>query len=618
MGKIMGFFHPEVIFTKEKGRYLHCLDDMTQAFETAFPHLIQKSSSFLSDHFGLAQTEFSSASLPVLPLIKRDGGQTFGIVLDGELYNAPELSAELTSRKRAFDPSSDADILLTSYLEFGPSFAEKLNGTFAFAIMDVPNNRLILYRDHAGIKPLFYSVKEGTLVFSSQLKGLFAFDKIRPVLDKNSLNEIFSIGPAKTRGTGVFSGIQEVPPAHFLFCSQDGVSLHAYWQLESRPHEDSFQTTVDKTGFLLEDAIRRQFRHSGPVCSFLSGGIDSSLVSAICAEEAKAENRPLATFSFDFAGNDKNFQANDFQPSQDRPFVEKMTDFLQSDHQFLECTSQTQFDLLEASVIAHDLPAMADVDSSLLYFCSQVAPDFAAAMTGECADEIFGGYPWFHKKECFQAHTFPWTMDLNARKVLLSPEFLSELSMDDYVQNRYEASISQVPKLENEGPEDARRREISYLNLEWFMQTLLDRMNRTSEACGLSARVPFADRRIIEYLWNVPWEMKAKNGIVKSLLRQAGVGKLPDEVLFRRKSPYPKTYDKSYETLLVRRIHEILADPSSPVLQFLDKKKTLAFLSSPADYGKPWYGQLMAAPQMMAYLIQIDFWLRTYQPDIRF
>ena len=176
---------------------------------------------------------------------------------------------------------------------------------------------------------------------------------------------------------------------------------------------------------------------------------------------------------------------------------------------------------------------MADVDSSLLYFCSRVAPDFAAAMTGECADEIFGGYPWFHKKECFQAHTFPWTMDLNARKVLLSPEFLSELSMDDYVQNRYEASISQVPKLENEGPEDARRREISYLNLEWFMQTLLDRMNRTSEACGLSARVPFADRRIIEYLWNVPWEMKAKNGIVKSLLRQAGVGKLPDEVLFR-------------------------------------------------------------------------------------
>lgn len=618
MGKIMGFFHPEVSFTKEKGRYLHCLDSMIQAFDKAFPHLAQKSSSFLDDHFGLAQTECSSADLSGFPLIKKDSGQTFGIVLDGELYNAPELSAELTSRGRSFDPSCDADILLTAYLEFGPSFAEKLNGAFAFAIMDVPNNRLILYRDHAGIKPLFYSAKEGTLVFSSQLKGLFAFGGIRPVLDKNSLNEIFSIGPAKTRGSGVFSGIQELPPAHFLFCSQDGVSLHTYWKLESRPHEDSFQTTVEKTAFLLEDAVRRQFRHSGPVCSFLSGGVDSSLVSAICAKESEAENRPLATFSFDFAGNDKNFQASDFQPSQDRPFVEKMAGFLHSDHQFLECTSQTQFDLLEASVIAHDLPAMADVDSSLLYFCSQVAPDFAAAMTGECADEIFGGYPWFHKKDCFQAHTFPWTMDLNARKVLLSSEFLSGLSMDDYVQNRYEFSISQVPKLSGEGPENARRREISYLNLEWFMQTLLDRMNRASEACGLSARVPFADRRIVEYLWNVPWEMKAKNGIVKSLLRQAGVGKLPDEVLFRRKSPYPKTYDKSYETLLVKRIHEILADPSSPVLRFLDKKKTLAFLSSPSDYGKPWYGQLMAAPQMMAYLIQIDFWLRTYQPEIRF
>ncbi|MFR1832702.1 MAG: asparagine synthase (glutamine-hydrolyzing) [Lachnospiraceae bacterium] len=617
MGNIMGFFHPERVFTKEKGLYEHALDSMTEAFVQASPASSLYSSSYLSDHFGLAWTLASPRTpSPTLPFIKKYQGHDFGIVWDGELYNARELSSELIKRGHFFHLLQDADIVLSAYLEFGPSFAEKLNGAFAFAIMDPLKNHLMLCRDRAGTKPLFYCVKEGTVIFSSQLKGLFAFDGARPVLNKDSLNEIFGIGPAKTRGTGVFYHTFEVLPAHFLLCSTDGISPFCYWKLESHPHEDSYEDTIKKTSFLLEDSVKRQMKLPGTVCSFLSGGIDSSLVSAICAKELQKDHQTLSTFSFDFAGNDKNFQANDFQPSQDRPFVEKMVAFLKSNHRYLECSAQKQFDLLKLSVLCHDLPAMADVDSSLLYFCSQVAPDFSAALTGECADEIFGGYPWFHKESCFHAKTFPWTMDLNARKVLLSDDFLSWLSMDDYVQNRYENSISQVPKLEGEDSKDARRREISYLNLEWFMQTLLDRMNRTSEIWGLSARVPFADYRIIEYLWNVPWEMKAKDGIVKNLLRQAGRGKLPDEVLFRKKSPYPKIYDRSYETLLKNRLLELAADPNAPVLEFCDKKKIMAFASSPSDYGKPWYGQLLAGPQMMAYIIQIDFWLRHYKPNI--
>lgn len=238
------------------------------------------------------------------------------------------------------------------------------------------------------------------------------------------------------------------------------------------------------------------------------------------------------------------------------------------------------------------------------------------ALTGECADEIFGGYPWFHREECFKARTFPWTMDLKARQILLKDDFLEELHMEEYVSRTYEASLAQVPALPGESPTEARRREISWLNLRWFMQTLLNRMDRTSMYSGLEARVPFADHRIIEYLWNVPWEMKAKDNVVKNLLRQVGRGMLPDEILFRRKSPYPKTYDKAYETLLAGKVRAILEDTSSPILQFIDTEKTLRFLSSPSDYGKPWYGQLMAAPQMMAYVIQIDFWMRQYQVEV--
>lgn len=612
---ISGFFHPQRDFTRERGRYQKILDSMNQKLRRRGP---DDMGTFLAPHFGLAHVRLSIIDLVTghQPMFKTFGGQTWGIVYNGELYNAKELRQELKSLGRSFETTSDTEVILASYMEYGPEFVTKLNGIFAIAIMDPVHNRLALYRDRAGVKPLFYSLVQDTCVFSSEIKGLFCFPGIRPRVNRSGLNEIFSIGPARTSGNGVFENIREVLPGHYLLCSCDGVRQNSYWKLESRPHEDGYEKTIEKTAFLVEDSIIRQMASDVPVCTFLSGGVDSSLVSSICARELKKKNKRLTTFSFDFVGNQENFKANAFQPSQDRPYVEMMVSYLDSDHHFLECSTESQAELLTDSVLAHDLPAMADVDSSMLYFCSQVSPLCKVALTGECADEIFGGYPWFHREECFKAPTFPWTMDLKPRQVLLKDDFLGELNMEEYVAAAYEASLAQTPLLPGESPQDARRREISWLNLRWFMQTLLNRMDRTSMYSGLEARVPFADHRILEYLWNVPWEMKAHDGIVKNLLRQAGRGKLPDEILFRKKSPYPKTYDKGYEKLLAGKVMEILKDPASPILQFLDREKTYRFLSSPSDYGKPWYGQLMAAPQMMAYVIQVDFWMRQYNVEI--
>lgn len=612
---ISGFFHAKRDFTKERAKYQEILDSMNDRLRRRGP---DDSGTFLSPHFGLAHVRLSIVDLVTghQPMFKTVQGQTWGIVYNGELYNTDELRQELKGLGHTFETASDTEVILTSYLEYGPEFVTKLNGIFAIAIMDPVQDRLILYRDRAGVKPLFYTVAEETVVFSSELKGLLCFPGIKPRISKNGLNEIFSIGPARTSGTGVFEDVYEVLPGHYLICAPDHCRQDCYWKLESHPHEDSYEKTIETTAFLVEDSIRRQMVSDVPVCTFLSGGVDSSLVSSICAQELKKQNKRLTTFSFDFVGNKENFKANSFQPSQDRPYVEQMVSYLNSDHHFLECSTRTQAELLKDSVLAHDLPAMADVDSSMLYFCSQVSPLCKVALTGECADEIFGGYPWFHREECFKAHTFPWTMDLKARQVLLKDDFLGELHMEEYARRTYEASLAQTPALPGESPTEARRREISWLNLRWFMQTLLNRMDRTSMYSGLEARVPFADHRIIEYLWNVPWEMKAKDNVVKNLLRQAGRGMLPDEILFRRKSPYPKTYDKAYETLLAGKVRDILEDTSSPILQFIDREKTLRFLSSPSDYGKPWYGQLMAAPQMMAYVIQIDFWMRQYQVEV--
>jgi len=606
-------------FTKDyienKEYYQAVLEDIHQIQSHRGP---DDSGVWLERHVGFSHARLSIIDLSTghQPILRAIDGHIWAIVYNGELYNTAELRQQLIAAGWAFETQTDTEVILVAYLEYGPEFVTRLNGIFAFAIWDPIKEQLFLYRDRSGIKPLFFSRQHDQLLFASEIKGILACPGMKARLDHQGMNEIFSIGPARTYGCGVFQGIEEVLPGHYLVFTPDELKQICYWKLESHPHEDNYETTVEKTSALVVDAIRRQMVSDVPICTFLSGGVDSSLVSAVCAAELKKKGDRLNTFSFDFTNNTKYFQANAFQPSEDRPYVEKMVAFLDAEHRFLECSIQDQTDCLKDSVDAHDLPAMADVDSSMLYFCSQVKPFNKVTLTGECADEIFGGYPWFHKKECFEAHTFPWTMDLSARKVLLKADFLDYLKMEEYVTARYEASVSETPRLAEDSPQEARRREIACLNQKWFMQTLLNRMDRASMFCGLEARVPFADHRIIEYVWNVPWDMKTKDGVVKGLLRECGKNYLPEEILYRRKSPYPKTYDTHYEALLTDKVKQILADSTSPVLQFLDRNKVEKFLAAPSDYGKPWYGQLMAGPQMLAYLWQIDYWMRKYRIEL--
>ena len=612
---IAGFYNPHDHYLKEKEHYESVLQAMAERLRHRGP---DDAGRWLWEHGGLSHARLSIIDLAGghQPMVKSGSGQTFAIVYNGELYNTDELRQELMAVGYSFQTSSDTEVILAGYMEYGPDFVKRLNGIFAFAIMDTALNRLCLFRDRAGVKPLFYTVRGEELIFSSELKGILAYPGVKAQLDRRGLNEVFSIGPARTYGCGVLKDMEELLPGHYLICTPDGIRQQSYWKLVSRPHEDSYERTIEKTSFLVEDSVRRQMVSDVPICTFLSGGVDSSLVSAICAKELKKQGKRLTTFSFDFVDNDKFFRANSFQPSQDRPYVDQMVKFLDSDHHYLECGNLTQADRLFDSVLAHDLPAMGDIDSSMLQFCSMVKEHNKVALTGECADEIFGGYPWFHKKECFEAHTFPWTMDLAPRKALLDDNFLEYLDMDRYVLDTYERSVAETPVLAEDSPEEARRREIAWLNLRWFMQTLLNRMDRTSMYSGLEARVPFADHRIMEYVWNVPWDMKTRDGLVKNLLRQSGKGLLPDEILFRKKSPYPKTYDTAYEKLLVDRVREMMDDSHAPVMDFLDRKKLARFLTSPSDYGKPWYGQLMAGPQMLAYLLQVNFWLKTYHIEV--
>jgi asparagine synthase (glutamine-hydrolysing) len=616
MCSISGFYNPAARFLSRRDTFQHILDDMKDSMRHRGP---DENDRLLTDHCGLAHTRLSIIDLANghQPMTRQIDGYDYHIVFNGEIYNLKTLRKRLTEHRVQIQTNSDTEILLLSFLTFGAEFVKDVDGIFAFAIYDERHNTLSLFRDAFGVKPLFYTVHEGTLIFSSEPKGCFCFPGVKAVLDRNGLNEILALGPARTPGCGVFSGFHELRPGTCLTCSSFGCHENVYYHLESRPHFDSYEETVEKTSFLIQDAIQRQMVSDVPVCTFLSGGVDSSVVSAVCAAELKKQGKRLTTYSFDFTENDKYFKANSFQPSQDRPFVEKMVTFLDSEHHYLECDNTIQADLLTRSVDAHDLPCMADIDSSLQYFCRQVSRTHKVVLTGECADEVFGGYPWFHREEMLRSGTFPWTPSLAPRKALLSKELVAELRMEEYVQAAYNRAVSEIHVLPEENEVETNRRRIGYLNIRFFMQTLLNRMDRTSMYAGLEARVPFADRALVDYVFNIPWEMKAKDGLVKNILRQASKGLLPDEILFRRKSPYPKTYNPYYENLLADRLRHVLSDSGSPLHDLIDAPALNRFLDNPKDYGQPWYGQLMAGPQMIAYLLQIDYFLKTYKVELR-
>lgn len=569
---------------------------------------------FLREHTGLSHARLSIRDIAKgnQPMVRHFPQGEYAIVYNGEIYNTMELIPALQSAGYSFATTSDTEVILYSYIHYGKEFVSLLNGIFSFAIWDSAKEELFLYRDRVGVKPLFYTVFDNTLLFGSEPKALFTYPGFTPSINENSLQEILSIGPARTSGNGVFANVNEVLPGHYLCFSKEGITDRMYWDIPSREHTENYAHTVERTSALVRDAITKQMVSDVPVCTFLSGGIDSSIVTAVAADYMKRHGETLNTFSFDFTENDIYFQSNSFQPERDLPYVNRMLEVCRTNHTYLECDQQTLYEMLFSAVDAKDLPGMTDVDASLLYFCSLVAKHNKVALTGECADEIFGGYPWFYRPDLLNRDGFPWSDDISARTLFLNEDFSRKLHLKEYSYARYQESLAKVPKLDSDTPEEAKRRSVSYLNIKWFMQTLLDRMDRTSMYSGLEARVPFADHRIIEYVFNVPWEMKYQNGVEKTLLRDACADLLPDALLHRKKSPYPKTYHPGYEKMLIEGMKKILADPNAPILPMLDTMKLRQFMEAPKEYGRPWFGQLMAGPQLLAYFIQINYWMEKY------
>ena len=537
-------------------------------------------------------------------------GEEYTLVYNGELYNTDSLRRELESLGHRFLGHSDTEVVLHAYAEFGEKCLERFNGIFAFAVWEKAAERLFLARDRIGVKPLFYRIHEGGLLFASELKTILAYPGVPAELDETGAAQLILMGPGRIPGSGVFRGMQELESGCCARYAGGRLSCRRYWKLKDREHRESFAETAQRVRELVTDAIRRQMVSDVPIGTFLSGGLDSSIISAICAGEMEKEGQRLRTFSVDYRDNDRYFQPGKFQPNSDGHFIRVMEGALNSRHSWTVLSPEDLADCLEEATVARDLPGMADVDFSLLAFCREIRKNVTVALSGECADEIFGGYPWYRDPEVRSLEGFPWAQNTRTRTSLLGKGIRSRLNPEEFVMEAYRKTCRESDVLPGTSPQERRMKEMVNLNFAWFMQTLLDRKDRMSMYCSLEVRVPFCDYRIAEYLYGVPWEYKDYRGQEKGLLRYAMRGLLPEEVLYRKKRPYPKTFDPEYERIMEGRLRQVLERGESALEGLVDRGALEALLEQESPW--PWYGQLMRRPQIMAYFLQLDFWLRHY------
>ena len=548
------------------------------------------------------------------PMAVSHEGTTYVIVYNGELYNTDSLREELKADGFHFRGHSDTEVVLKTYIKYGCECPKKLNGIFAFAVFNSSDKSIFLCRDKIGVKPLFYYEYNGGLIFASEIKSLLASGVVKPEIDEQGLYEIFFLGPARTPSCGVFKGVKELNPGECATYKNGYLCKETYFSIEAKEHTDNEKQTIEKTRFLLTDAIRRQLVSDVPMCFFLSGGLDSSIIVKTASEYQKERKMgKINTYSVEYRDNEKYFKKSDFQPNADYEYISLMAKDADTRHREIILDNSLLADALYDSVEARDLPGYVDVDSSLLLFCKEIKRDYTVALSGECADELFGGYPWYHNKDILFEDCFPWSRSQDVRSFILKDGILK--NGEEYVRQRYLDTINRAPKLKSDSKTDSRMREMFYLNFYWFMQCLHERKDRCSMYNGLEVRVPFCDYRLVEYAYNMPWELKAYGDREKGIVRKAFEDILPKEICWRKKSPYPKTHNPIYFNECAKRVKLIL-QKKNILTEMLDSKAIESIIENPDKITTPWYGQLMKAPQILAYIIELDYWFEKYNIEI--
>jgi asparagine synthase (glutamine-hydrolysing) len=549
------------------------------------------------------------------PLVLDVPGGVVAMTYSGETYNFADLRDTLRANGHRFSTNCDTEVVARGYLEWGTEVASRLNGMFAFAVWDSRLEQLVMVRDRLGIKPLcYYPTRDGVL-FGSEPKAIFANPLAEAVFDLEGLRQL--IAYTLSVDQPVWKGLRHVPPGGIVTVGRAGLRQRTYWRLGAREHRDALPATVARVRGLLEDAVRRQLVADVPICVLLSGGLDSSALTALAADRLARAGDKVHSFSVDFAGHAEGFLPDAERPTPDRPYVRDMVRHVASVHGdvLLDPDTLDDLGLRRRAVAAYDLPpGSQDRDRSLYLLFQEIRRQATVALSGESADEVFCGYDWFADPAVQRAGAFPWIAALSGYGMLrhtVRRELAAALDMPTYLRDLYASAVAEVDAPAGEVGFQRRMRELCYLHLTRMLRILLERKDRLSMAVGLEVRVPYCDHRLVEYVYNVPWAMKTFDGREKSLLRAAVGDLLPATVRSRLKSAYPTIQDPRHVGVLQRQARELAAQAGHPVFQLIDREWLRGAVA--VDPARVPRGTRNGIEE----ILNLAVWLELYRPEIR-
>ncbi len=590
-------------------------DVLVAMTETLVPRGPDDGGTWVSRHAALGHRRLAIIDIAggVQPMLAHgpDGEVIAALTYSGEVYNHRELRAELEGRGHAFRTRSDTEVVLRAHLEWGAAAVERLNGMFAYGYWDARAEELLLVRDRLGVKPLYWAERPGGVLFGSEPKAVLAHPEFSAELDASGIAELFALSTGPTPGHGVYRGLRQVRPGHRIRVTRAGAREERWWSLTSAPHEHDEDATVGHVRRLVAEAVGRQLESDVPLGFLLSGGVDSSAIVALAQE---AGSRAPDTYSVAFPPGEGPEPQGNWIRDEDAPYVDAVVRHVGSSHQEIVVPGGELLAHRDIGLDARDLPGWGEPDTSLFLLFRGVRSQATVALSGEVADEVFGGYVFFHDGREGPVTEFPWLNGRSSPTSLLRADVAREVKPEEDARARLAEALDEVPALPGEGAADARARALSYLAFTRWLPAVLERKDRMSMATALEARVPFADHHLVEYVWNVPWSLKTLGGEPKGLLRTAVGDSLPSAVLRRPKSGYPATTAEAYATALRERVEE-LTRRDARVFELVDRDVVLQHLRDGTRIPGP-----RAAPHPtggLDFLLAVDRWLERYEVRIR-
>lgn len=550
----------------------------------------------------------------VQPMVAHTPDLPVALTYSGEVYNYRELRRVLEKLGHTFRTVSDTEVVLRSYLQWGRAAFTRLNGIYAFAVWDGRTEELLLVRDRLGVKPLCYAPWVGGVLFGSEPKAVLTHPAADRGVDLAGLRDLFMY--TRPPEAAVWRGMRNVPPGAVVTVTASGTRTHTYWALPEAALDTDAQAAARDVRELLHDTVRRQLVADVPHCVLLSGGLDSSVVTALAARSAPPSGPAVRSFAVDFEGHADTFVPDELRGTRDAPFVAEMARHAGTEHRDIVLDSHVLADreLRRAVVAARDLPmGLGDLDASMYLLFRAIRQEATVALSGEAADEVFGGYSWSHSPTIRDADTFPWYAamqpDPELAVVMLRPELRRALRLTDHVRQCYREAVAHAPAVPAGATrEEARMALHTHLHLTQWLPYVLERKDRLSMANGLEVRVPFCDHRLVERVFATAWSVRADGGREKSLLRAAVGDLLPSSVRERRKSQYPTTLDPTYLATLQLHGKELLADADHAVFALADRAWATATMDTdPSSWTPPQRNGVQR-------LLDLAVWLEEYAP----